>query len=94
VDAGNALGVIRAFGGQSDAHRDVEWVRDAGGMQIAGLVTVFWLAANAGEPIRQPSGLREARRRWSALQIEERRDLARQSFLALEIPLPQTAEAQ
>lgn len=88
VDESNALGVIGAFGGARDCARDAEWGRDAAGMSIGGLVTVFWLAQNDGDAIRQPSGLRSKRAEWDSLPTDERRICLRAAFDALGIPLP------
>jgi hypothetical protein len=88
VASGDPLAVIGAAGGARDEQRDAEWLRDADGMSVGELVAVLWCAMHDRSAIRQPSGLRARRAEWQTWPIEDRRDILRQAFTDLGIPIP------
>jgi hypothetical protein len=72
---GDPLTVVAAFGG--NVQRADEWRRDAHGMTLGELATLFAWRFGQGASIREPSGLRASLTEWRALPIEQRRAHAR-----------------
>jgi hypothetical protein len=71
VQSGSLIGLVQAFGGNTD--RGEEWARDAGEYQLGTILAVFdWRAKNR-QPIREPSGLRAGIEAWHAQPQEFRR---------------------
>jgi hypothetical protein len=71
VQSGNLMGLVEAFGGNTD--RGEEWARDAGDLQFGTILAVFdWRAKNR-QPIREPSGLRVGLAAWHEQPQEVRR---------------------
>lgn len=88
IRSADALAVIGAFGGVRDDGRDREWRRDAAGLLILELAAILWVELGERHPVRQPSGLREARKRWEADPVEDRRETIAIAYADLGLPNP------
>lgn len=88
IMAEDPLAVIGAFGGARDEVRDPEWIRDAAGLRLLELAAILWVELGERHPVRQPSGLRAARKRWEADPVEDRRETIAIAYADLGMPNP------
>jgi hypothetical protein len=86
IEDNDAIGIVRAFGGNLADDRPAEWVRDADGLQLLALATLLWWRRSIRDPIREPSGLRACRAAWAALSPDRKRETANEVRTAIGLP--------
>lgn len=91
ISSGDHLALLRAMGVGVTRSAEAEWLGAIDELTIGELLTVLHWRRRNHDPIRMPSGMRQALATWRALPIDDRRAIAAASLKAWRLDDDRTA---
>jgi hypothetical protein len=70
---GDIRGLLTGFGCSCTPDLMTEWFRDLEGLSPAMVVVILAWRVQERQPVRMPSGMRQAREQWRSLPADDRR---------------------